>query len=183
LCAAPGGKTTFIGELMNNTGEILAVDRYETRINLVHTACKRLGITNVQTLAEDGSTIVLPPADKVLVDAPCSGLGVIAKKPDAKWLRESDDLIRLANLQQRLLENAATLVKPGGVVVYSTCTIEPDENFDIIRAFLGSHPDFSIEPATAWVQKDLVSERGAVETFRHKHGMDGAFSIRLKKQQ
>jgi 16S rRNA (cytosine967-C5)-methyltransferase len=182
LCSAPGGKTTFIGELMKNSGEIIAVDRYETRLNLVRNGCKRLGITNVQVLAEDGATVVIPPADKVLVDAPCSGLGVIAKKPDAKWLRESDDLPRLAKLQGSILANAANLVKPGGVLVYSTCTTEPEENMDIINGFLATHSEFSIDPATQWVHQDVVGERGTVETFQHKHGMDGAFSIRLKKQ-
>ena len=182
LCSAPGGKTTFIGELMNNSGEIIAVDRYETRLNLVRNACKRLGVSNVQVLAEDGATVVIPPADKVLVDAPCSGLGVIAKKPDAKWLRESEDIPRLAKLQASILENAANLVKPSGVLVYSTCTTESEENFDIIKEFLAKHSEFSIEPATQWVHPDVVGEHGAVETFQHKHGMDGAFSIRLKKQ-
>ncbi len=182
LCSAPGGKTTFIGELMKNIGEIIAVDRYETRLNLVKTACQRLGITNVHLVADDGAVLEIPPADKVLVDAPCSGLGVLSKKPDAKWQRDVDDIQKLVHLQTSLLENASRLVKPGGVLVYSTCTIEPEENFELIREYLVRHPEFSIEPAERFVHQDLVGASACVETFRHKHGMDGSFSVRLKKQ-
>jgi 16S rRNA (cytosine967-C5)-methyltransferase len=182
LCAAPGGKTTFIGELMKNQGEIIAIDRYETRLNLVKSACQRLGITNVKLIADDGATIEIPPVDKVLVDAPCSGLGVLSKKPDAKWRRDVDDIPRLARLQRALLENAAKLVKPGGVIVYSTCTIEPEENSDLIKDFLSHNPEFNIESANQYVHQDLVDSQGFVQTFQHKHGMDGSFSARLRKK-
>jgi 16S rRNA (cytosine967-C5)-methyltransferase len=182
LCSAPGGKTTFIGELMKNSGEIMAVDRYETRLNLVKDACQRLGVTNVHVIAEDGASIEIPRADKVLVDAPCSGLGVLSKKPDAKWQRDADDIPKLVSLQKNLVENAAKLVKPGGVLVYSTCTIEPEENINLIREFLSGHTEFSIEPADKYIHKDLVGSDGQVETIQHKHGMDGSFSIRLKKK-
>jgi 16S rRNA (cytosine967-C5)-methyltransferase len=182
LCSAPGGKTTFIGELMKNIGEIIAVDRYETRLHLVKNAYQRLGITIVHVVTDDGATIAIPPADKVLVDAPCSGLGVLSKKPDAKWQRDADDIFKLVQLQKSLLENAATLVKSGGVLVYSTCTIEPEENIDLIKEFLECHQEFSIESARNSIHQDLVGSLGQVETFRHKHGMDGSFSIRLRKK-
>jgi 16S rRNA (cytosine967-C5)-methyltransferase len=182
LCSAPGGKTTFIGQLMKNSGEIIAVDRYETRLNLVKDACQRLGVTNVHLIAEDGANIEIAPADKVLVDAPCSGLGVLSKKPDAKWKRDADDIPKLVNLQKKLIENAAKLVKPGGVLVYSTCTIEPEENLDLIKEFLVQHLEFSIEPANEFIHQDLVGGQGQAETFQHIHGMDGSFSIRLKRK-
>lgn len=182
LCAAPGGKTTFLGELMGNKGEIIAVDRYENRLQFVVNACKRLGIQNVKTVAANAAEIELPGSDKVLVDAPCSGLGVIAKKPDAKWLREAEDIPQLVEIQLSILENAAKLVKPGGVLVYSTCTIEPEENIGVVREFLSRHSEFSIEPATSFVHPDLVHPDGYVETLPHKHAMDGSFAIRLRKQ-
>lgn len=181
LCAAPGGKTTFIGELMRNTGEIVAVDRYETRLNLVKNACQRLGIANAHFIAADAAEMSVPPADKVLVDAPCSGLGVLSKKPDSKWRREAEDLEDLCKLQQKIMDNAAVLVKPGGIVVYSTCTTEPEENLGVIRSFLERHPEFSVEPASQFVDARLVHSEGFVETFPHRHAMDGSFSIRLKK--
>jgi len=182
LCSAPGGKTTFIGELMKNSGEIIAVDRYETRLNLVKNACQRLGITNVHLIADDGTSIEIPPADKILVDAPCSGLGVLSKKPDAKWQRDVDDIPKLAHLQNSLLENAAKLVKSGGVLVYSTCTIEPEENILLIKEFLERHIEFFIEPANGFVHQNIVGTNDYVETFRHVHKMDGSFSVRLKKK-
>jgi 16S rRNA (cytosine967-C5)-methyltransferase len=181
LCAAPGGKTTYIGELMRNIGEIMSVDRYETRLNLVRSACQRHGIANAHFIAGDASEIHLPPADRVLADAPCSGLGVLAKKPDAKWKREPEDLPTLTRIQHGILENAASLVKPGGVLVYSTCTTEPEENIDLVRAFLAVHPEFSIDPAQQFIHSDLVHPDGYVETWPHKHGMDGSFAVRLKK--
>jgi 16S rRNA (cytosine967-C5)-methyltransferase len=182
LCSAPGGKTTFIGELMKNSGEIIAVDRYETRLHLVKNACQRLGIANVHLIADDGATIEIPQADKVLVDAPCSGLGVLSKKPDAKWQRDADDIPKLVHLQNSLMENAAKLVKTGGVLVYSTCTIEPEENIGLINEFLLQHSEFTIEPGNDSIHQDFIGNQGQVETFRHKHGMDGSFSVRLRKK-
>lgn len=181
LCAAPGGKTTFIGELMRNVGEITAVDRYETRLNLVKSACQRTGIANAHFITADAAEVQIPPGDRVLVDVPCSGLGVLAKKPDAKWKRESVDLEKLVVIQKAILDNAATLVRPGGVLVYSTCTTEPEENEAIVQSFLLAHPEFTLEPASEFVPSTVVSPEGYVQTFPHKHEMDGAFAARLRK--
>jgi 16S rRNA (cytosine967-C5)-methyltransferase len=181
MCAAPGGKTTFIGELMKNVGEIVAVDRYETRLNLVKNACQRLGIANAHFIAADAATVHTAAAEKVLVDAPCSGLGVLSKKPDSKWKREPEDLIKLVEIQRSILENAAQHVKPGGILVYSTCTTEPEENLDLIRGFLSTHSEFTIDNASQFVNGLLVTSEGFVETLPHRHGMDGSFAIRLKK--
>ncbi len=181
LCSAPGGKTAFIGELMKNIGEIVAVDRYENRLNLVKTTCQRHGIGNAHFIVADSATLQTTPADKVLVDAPCSGLGVLCKKPDAKWKREPEDLENLVRIQRDILENSAQLVKPGGVLVYSTCTTEPEENMMTVGTFLSNHPEFVVDSAQPFVNAELVHADGYVETFPHKHGMDGSFAIRLKK--
>jgi 16S rRNA (cytosine967-C5)-methyltransferase len=182
MCAAPGGKTTFIAEMMNNQGEILAVDKYETKLNMIKLSCDRLGILNVQLLATDASSLETSLADKVLVDAPCTGLGTLRKKPDIKWKREPEDLKRMVKQQSTLLENAARLVKPGGVIVYSTCTTEPEENSEVIKKFIETHPDYSIEPASNFVNKSVVSVEGFIETFPHKHHIDGSFAARLRKK-
>ena len=181
MCSAPGGKATFIGELMKNVGEIVAIDRYETRLNLVKSACQRLGIANAHFVAADAATVQTAPAEKVLVDAPCSGLGVLAKKPDAKWKREPEDLLNLVQTQRAILENASKHVKPEGVLVYSTCTTEPEENYDLIKSFLSDHSEFSIESASQFVDSRIVSADGYIETFPHRNAMDGSFAIRLKK--
>lgn len=179
LCAAPGGKTTFIAEMMNNTGEIVAVDRYEGKLRLVQTSCDRLGIQNVKTAVGDALHFQTEPADRVLLDAPCSGLGVLAKKPDMKWKRDNSDIQKLALLQSKLLENAATLVTPGGALVYSTCTTEPEENIQVVQRFCEKHPEFVIENASKYVHPDVVNEEGCIETYPHRHGMDGSFAARL----
>jgi len=181
MCSAPGGKATFIGELMKNVGEIVAIDRYETRLNLVKNACQRLGIANAHYIAADAATVQTAPAERVLVDAPCSGLGVLSKKPDAKWKREPEDLVNLVQIQRAILENAAKHVKPGGVLVYSTCTTEPEENYDLIKSFLSDQSEFSIESASQFVDSRIVSADGYIETFPHRNAMDGSFAIRLKK--
>lgn len=182
LCSAPGGKTTFIGELMKNLGEIIAVDRYETRLNLVAQSCKRLGIAIAHTVPANGADYQAPPADRVLVDVPCSGLGVLAKKPDSKWHRTREDIDMLTASQSAILDNAAKLVKPGGVLVYSTCTTEPEENARQISAFLEKHSEFKREPAGQFVSPELVNADGDVETYPHRHAMDGSYAARLRKQ-
>jgi 16S rRNA (cytosine967-C5)-methyltransferase len=183
LCAAPGGKTTHLAELMGNRGDILAVDKYAVKLNQLKGACDRLGVGIVRFLEADGAALTVDqPADRVLLDAPCTGLGVLSKKPDMKWKRETSDLIRVTALQARLMDNAATLVRPGGVLVYSTCTTEPEENSLMVRAFLERHPEFSPEDARGLISSDLVNAEGFVETLPHKHGMDGSFAARLVRR-
>ncbi len=183
LCAAPGGKATHIAELMKNQGKVLAVDKYESKLSFIKGGCERLGLQNVSLSAFDASSLEAEPADRVLVDAPCSGLGVLAKKPDVKWKRDIADILQLAKLQLDLMENAAKLLKPGGVLVYSTCTTEPEENKEVITAFMSRHPEFSIDSPLQFVKDDLVSPAGFVETWPHRHGMDGSFAARLTKSR
>ena len=181
MCAAPGGKTTFIAELMKNQGCILAVDKYESKLKLITSSCDRLGIKNVQTIVADANDLVTEPADKVLVDAPCSGLGVLRKKPDMRWKREPEDVLRLAGQQLRLLESGARLLKPGGVMVYSTCTTEPEENMGVVDEFLKRHTEFALDDASKYVSSTVVTSGGWVETFTHRHHVDGSFAARLVK--
>ena len=181
LCAAPGGKTTGMAELMKNQGEIIALDRYEPKLAQIRGAAERLGLKNITPVLGDGMTFQHAPVDRVLIDAPCSGFGILTKKPDIKWKRESKDIGALARMQQDLLENGAGLVKPGGVLVYSTCTIEPEENEQTVRSFLARHPEFHLEDAREFVSKDLVTPEGFVATYPHRHGMDGSFAARMLK--
>jgi len=182
MCAAPGGKTTHIAELMGNQGTIIAIDKYEHKLNLIKQSCERLGLTNVNTVVADSVHCDMTPVDKVLLDAPCSGLGVLRKKPDIKWKREQEDIIRLTKLQEQLLENAAKLVKPRGVLVYSTCTTEPEENELMVQSFLQKHPEFLIDDASKFVNKSVVTPEGYVTTLPHRHHLDGSFAVRFIKQ-
>lgn len=179
LCAAPGGKSSYIAELMENKGKIYAIDKYANRLALMKKNIERLKITNIEFIVGDSETIQMEPADKVLLDAPCSGLGVLTKKPEIKWKKDSEDINRLTNIQTRLINNAAKLVKPGGILVYSTCTIEPEENFEIVKKFLEEHPEFDLIKEHNNIHSDFIDENGCISLFPNLHGMDGSFAAKL----
>jgi len=181
LCSAPGGKALHAAEMMKNQGRIIAVDKYETRLKLVQEGAERLKVDIIEAVEGDAAEISLEEADKVLADVPCSGLGVLSKKPDIKWKREPEDLQKLVEIQRGIIRNAAKLVRPGGVLVYSTCTVEPEENAEIVKEFLAAHPEFSIDNAANYVPQRLVDSDGFLATFPHKHRMDGSFAARLLK--
>ncbi len=185
LCAAPGGKTALLADLMNNTGEIVAIDKYDSRLEVLRKNLSRLGIENVTTKAIDALEFEDENKfDRVLVDVPCSGLGTLRKKPDIKWKRALMDIKKLNPLQIDLLRKAAELVKPGGIVVYSTCTIEPDENFEIVQQFLDENLDFELIPADKTFPPELVGEKTkCVETFPNVHGTDGSFAAKLRRKK
>lgn len=147
MCAAPGGKTTHIAQLMNDTGEITALDLHEHKMKLIHDNADRLGFHTITTIVSDArkatESLEQKQFDRILVDAPCSGYGVIRRKPDMKYSKQPADAERLATIQLDILEEAYNLLAPGGVLVYSTCTIEPTENQEVVSSFLKLHPDLS----------------------------------------
>ncbi len=170
MCAAPGGKTTHLAELMDNRGEILAFDVYDHKIRLIENAAERLGINIIR--AEKHDALIKRPelcgkADRVLVDAPCSGLGVMHTKPDIKWHRQEEDVNRLMYIQSKILDNAAEYVKPGGYLTYSTCTILKDENERQIERFMNRNGGFK-----------LICEK---KLFTHTDGGSGFYIAKLKK--
>ncbi|MFA7418858.1 MAG: 16S rRNA (cytosine(967)-C(5))-methyltransferase RsmB [Melioribacteraceae bacterium] len=180
LCAAPGGKTAFIADEMNNSGEIVALDKFESRLKILEKNLNRLKVTNVTTKIIDAMEYEDEAGfDRVLIDAPCSGLGTLTKKPDLKWKRDLGDIRKIVNIQYDLLQKGASLVKLGGFVVYSTCTIEPEENFDLIAKFLNEHSNFSLVNAGDQLPKEVVDSNGCVATLPHVHGVDGAFAAKL----
>ncbi len=122
---------------------------------------------------------MLGKADKILVDVPCSGLGVLSKKPDIKWKRNLEDIAKFQKLQLEILENSVKYLKNKGVIIYSTCTIEPEENSEVIQNFLSNHPEFEIEDAGKYVNSKVVNNEGCIELFPHIHNTDGAFSVRM----
>ena len=143
LCAAPGGKATFIAQQMNNEGKIVAHDSFADRLKLIRENCTRLGVT----CAEPTATYNFQPAtfDRVLVDAPCSNTGVMRRRVDLRWLIQPTEIERLRVTQLVLLKQAATVLKPGGVIVYSTCSLEPEENSELVQEFLAANPNFKLE--------------------------------------
>ena len=180
LCAAPGGKTGFIADEMKNTGEIVAIDKFESRLKILEKNLTRLKVTNVVTKVTDAADFEDEEGfDRVLIDAPCSGLGTLTKKPDLKWKRDLGDIRKIVNIQYELLKKGASLVKQNGFIVYSTCTIEPEENFELIKKFLSENPNFALVNAGELLPKAVVDENGCVATLPHVHGIDGAFAAKL----
>ena len=187
VCAAPGGKTGHIAEIMKNKGCIYARDLYQHKIKLVEAMTKRLGISNIKTKVFDATNIdndLLLKADKVLVDAPCTGLGIMRRKPDIKWNKENYDIIDIVNVQYIILENAAKYLKVGGTLVYSTCTISREENIDVVNKFLSNHHNFKMERIDKILPKSLKSdtkEQGYIEFYPNVHKTDGFFIAKMKK--
>jgi 16S rRNA (cytosine967-C5)-methyltransferase len=191
-CAAPGGKTTHIAETMGDRGEVWANDIHEHKRALIESQAKRLGLASVRTIVGDagklGERFPQGYFDRILLDAPCSGLGVIRRKPDIKWRKHPEELKKLPELQYRLLEEASALLKPGGVLVYSTCTVEAAENEQVVSKFLEHHREFSADGRIAeHVPSALVprtdAERGFIRILPHHYGSDGFFIARLKKAE
>ncbi len=180
VCAAPGTKTTHLAQLLENRGRILAFDPQPARLNLVREAAKRLGVTIVETL--DGPAETLAPkfpavCDAVLVDAPCSSLGVLRRNPEVKWRRAPDDIVANAERQQAIITAAAAMVKRGGRLVYATCSLEPEENDDVARRFLAAHPGFALDPPADFPV--ALDPDGFLRCRPHQHGTDGFTAVRL----
>lgn len=182
MCAAPGGKTADLADQMNNEGEIVAIDRYEARMKILKANLDRLGVDNVSAVVINAHDYQDENGfDKILLDAPCSGLGTLTKKPDIKWKKEIIDLHKITKIQMELLEKAASLVKVGGHIVYSTCTIEPDENYEIVSKFIFSNPNFKLVPAKDIFEEKFLDANGCVQMFPHIHNTDGAFAAKIER--
>jgi 16S rRNA (cytosine967-C5)-methyltransferase len=145
-CAAPGGKSTHIAEKMNNTGEVISVDLHQHKVRLINDNAKRLGLENIKTSISDSRHLQekfkTESFDRILLDAPCSGFGVMRRKPDMKYTKTEKDIERLSTIQQYLLMSVSPLLKKGGILVYSTCTVDKEENENTVKTFLDKHPDF-----------------------------------------
>lgn len=184
VCSAPGGKTTHIAAAMGDCGRIVALDVHEHKMRRIAENCERLGIKSVEPLlldAREAGRRFPRQADRVLVDAPCSGLGVLRRKPDARWRKSPDDLAALARLQREILSSAAEAVKSGGVLVYSTCTIEREENEAVVEDFLARHEEFSLENAGELLPLKKRPER-MLQLYPQRDGTDGFFIARMRRR-
>ncbi|MBE3577341.1 MAG: 16S rRNA (cytosine(967)-C(5))-methyltransferase RsmB [Limnochordales bacterium] len=192
LCSAPGGKTTHLAEYMGGSGRVIAFDPKPAKLRLVASAARRLGLSNIETRVADARQVSGYEADRVLVDAPCSGLGVLRRRPELRWRRSRDDIRQLVQLQREILAAAARLVRPGGVLVYSTCTTEPEENEENVGWFLNTHSNFRLDVARAFLpvpadalQQAVIRLPGSggecLQLWPHRHGTDGFFMARLTR--
>ena len=167
LCAAPGGKLTYIAQLINNQGRLFAHDTSDERLKLVNENCNRLAVTCVEPLSNSKFKIQNSKFDRVLIDAPCSNTGVMRRRVDLRWRIRAEEIERLRSTQLDLLRQSAAHLKPGGTLVYSTCSLEPEENEDVVKEFLDAEPAFRLE-----TQRELLPFADAT---------DGAFIARLKR--
>jgi len=188
-CAGLGGKTAHIARLMENQGEILALDNHQGRLERLAAEMERLEICMVTPRLTDLSEVLDSTEtgifDRILLDAPCSGLGVIRRNPDTRWSASKQNLKRYRERQTLFLHHLALLLRQGGVMVYAVCTTEPEENGQVIQAFLEQHPEFGVEmPPDGFPEnaRKLVTPQGWLMTFPHRHDMDGFFAVRLRKQ-
>ena len=185
-CAAPGGKATHLAQLMENRGEVLAADVSQEKLAMVAEAARRMAVTAIRTIPAD----LLQPGrfggqtfDRILLDAPCSGLGVIRRNPEAKWRLTPDDITRAAAVQTRMLDTALHLLKPGGVLVYSTCSTATEENEAVVTAVLPRHDECVQEDLRLLYPGfgDVLTAEGMFRAWPHRFGMDGFFAVRIRK--
>ncbi len=189
-CAAPGGKTTHLAALTDNRAEILALDKYPRRVELIEEGAQRLGCTSIVArqwdLTENPDFLERESFDRILLDAPCSGLGVLRRNPEGRWNKSPVNLRELAVLQRQILDNVAPLVKPGGKLLYSVCTFSHIETDAIVDSFLEDHPEFELENlgeqfSSDWA--DLFTEKGTLRSYPHCHdNMDAFFAARLHRR-
>lgn len=181
ICAAPGGKSFTLAEMMKNSGKVFSCDIYEHRLKLIKDGALRLGLTNTETILNDGSVhnASIPKADKILCDVPCSGLGVIRKKPEIRY-KNFDEVDKLSDLQYAILCISSNYLKIGGELVYSTCSLNPDENEKIIEKFLSEHNDFESVKVLPELNR-YNGETDYITLMPHIHGCDGFFISKIKR--
>ena len=181
ICACPGSKSFGAAISMKNKGEIYSYDLHENKLSLVIKSAKRLKIDIIKTAAQDGRSFIPEfeqKADKIICDVPCSGFGVLAKKPELRY-KNPEESSSLPKIQRDILENACRYLKSGGTLIYSTCTVFPEENEENIKTFLSTHPDFELEP---WCVGDIDSKSGMMTLLPHIHKTDGFFIAKLKRK-
>ncbi len=187
-CSAPGGKATHMAQLMQNRGTVLARDIHEHKLKLIEDAAKRLGIDIIKCELHDAAfpdNTDESVFDRVLLDAPCTGLGIVRRKPDIKWARETKDIEGIAALQKKLLHTVSKSVKPGGALVYSTCTILPEENEGVVNEFLRENENFEAVDIAQFLPAGLAAHaKGCMlQTYPNRDGIDGFFMARLRRKE
>ena len=181
-CSAPGGKTTYMAELMNNKGYIEAWDIHSNRLKLVENTAKRLGINIIKTKVQDATIYndkYFEKFDKILLDVPCMGLGVLKRKPDIKWKRKKEDTEEITSIQKNILQTCSKYVKKSGEIVYSTCSILKNENQDIIEEFLKNNKNFHLKKLNC--KKINILEENYINLYQNKNN-DGFFICKLIKE-
>ena len=181
VCGAPGTKSFSIAHKMDGLGELYVSDSDSSRLKMAREGANRFNFNHIKWEQKDATTDTYPMADRILIDAPCTGTGVIGRKPDLKWRRNKKEIVEMNAIQKSILYHMSQFVKPNGIIVYATCSIEPEENWEVVNDFLKLNDDFKIESAKQWVPEKWIDENGCLFTFPSKHNADGIFACRLKR--
>jgi len=183
VCCAPGTKTNYIAELMQNTGKIFASDIDKERIDVAKKDDVRFKNKNIIWEQKDATKDTFPMADRVLVDAPCTGTGVIGRRPDIKWRRKPKHLETIVDLQKSILNHVHKFVKPNGILVYATCSLEEEENWQVAEAFLKLHNDFRVASIKNPQLVNLIDEKNVLKIFPPEDKMDGMFAVKMIRER
>jgi len=184
LCSAPGGKTTLISELLDGTGTLIAGDIHPHKLKLVNDNLRRLELKDVTVKLMDATVFeesLRNRFDKILLDAPCTGYGVMRKKPDMKYKKSTTEIQSLVEIQRKMITNASKYLKKGGILLYSTCTISEDENENMIKWAVEGNNGLKLESLKGILPNEVVGEDGMVRLYPNVHGTDGFFIARMKK--
>ena len=182
VCAAPGTKSLYLSSLVGDSGKVLASDVIRERVEMGKRDVDRHGKLNIKWEVKDATKDNYPMADYMLIDAPCTGTGVLARKPDIKWRRKKSDILELSKKQFDILSHCSKFVNTNGIIVYATCSIEPEENWNVVDRFLNFNPKFKLDNVYSMVPKSWIDERGAMSTLPYLNKVDGMFAARIKKE-
>ena len=182
VCAAPGTKSLYLSSLVGDSGKVLASDVIRERVEMGKRDVDRHGKPNIKWEVKDATKDNYPMADYMLIDAPCTGTGVLARKPDIKWRRKKSDILELSKKQFDILSHCSKFVNTNGIIVYATCSIEPEENWNVVDRFLNFNPKFKLDNVYSMVPKSWIDDRGAMSTLPYLNKVDGMFAARIKKE-
>ena len=182
VCAAPGTKSLYLSSLVGDSGKVLASDVIRERVEMGKRDVDRHGKLNIKWEVKDATKDNYPMADYMLIDAPCTGTGVLARKPDIKWRRKKSDILELSKKQFDILSHCSKFVNTNGIIVYATCSIEPEENWNVVDRFLNFNPKFKLDNVYSMVPKSWIDDRGAMSTLPYLNKVDGMFAARIKKE-
>lgn len=182
VCSAPGGKSALAAELAGETGAVYACELRWSRIMLVRDTIERMRIPHIELLVCEGGRLPFSGRfKKIILDAPCTGSGVLHRHPEARWVKSLEDIEKLVQVQERLLESCAACTSPGGILAYSTCSLEPEENEMVVKAFLSRHPEFILDKPPHEIPATYIDREGFLRITPFDHKLDGMFGARLKK--
>ncbi len=184
LCAAPGGKTIHMAEIARDKASIISIDKSSMRLSMLNENIKRMNYEGISLIKADARNFhLMRMVDRILIDAPCTATGTLSKNPEGKWQKKEDDVEAMSRVQLEILLNAARFLRKDGVMVYSTCSLESEENEDIIKKFISLKPEFIVETAARQIPSPLVTRQGFMRVYPHRHGMEGIFAARLRRRK